>query len=365
MRVLAGYIENLQRSGIDKFLLNVLSIAKEKNIQLDFLSSVYDENAVSYLNDLGVKVHKVHSLKTPLKHFNDVKNIIKEGKYDRAYFNISEPLNMCGALASHSLKIKTIIHAHASSVDENNKIKRIIRIVINKICRLVLHKAGDTLLACSNKAGEWMYPKSARNTNKYNVIYNFVDGALFNFAPNPDYELRHEFNIADSTLLVGFTGSFCYVKNNFFLIDIMRELIKKEPNSKMLLIGTGEDFEAVRNKAASLSLQENMLFLGVRKDWPRLIRMLDVFILPSRAEGFPLVALEAQLTGIPTIISNNIDDAVAFNNAVSLSIDSASKWADMIINLSKSNRFEPTAEMKSLFSLEHCKEEIFKLVFGG
>ena len=365
MRVLVGYVEHLKHSGIDKYLLNVLKIAKENNIQIDFLSSVYDEEAVALLESMGSRVYRVRSLKNPIGHFCDVKKALNFEKYDKAYFNISEPLNMFGPMAAHSKKVITMIHSHAAGIDCPSFIKRNFRMAINFVCKRFLWRFGDEFYACSRKAGNWLFPKKITASDRFKLIYNIIDTDLFSFVEIPDFNLRREFNYSDNSLLVGFAGHFCYQKNNYFLIDIFNDLIKISKDAKMILLGTGPDLDRVKQKVNQLGLSDKILFLGVRNDWPNLIKMLDVFLLPSRFEGLPLVALEAQFTGVPTLISDKIDEmTVISDNTIRLPIDSSKLWAKKIVEVSDFPRKRVEETFSKMFSMQENNEQVLRMLRG-
>ncbi len=367
MKILVGYVEDLKHSGIDKYLLNVVKIAKENDVVLDFLTSQYSQEAAEYLSGFGCNVYTVCNLKKPQDHYKDVCEILRKGNYDKAYFNISEPLNMMGPKAAHDCGVYTIIHSHSSGMDIANKYKRLVRGFINDLCRPMLSRFGDEFFACSTKAGYWMYTKKIVESDKFSIIYNSVDATKF----KPDAALgeakRTELNIPEDSFVIGHVGNYCYAKNNFFLVDIMAEVIKEKSNALMLCIGDGADREAVEAYAKERGVYDNMRFLGIRSDVSALMNALDVFVLPSRFEGMPIVAIEAQLCGIPCVVSSNIDRLVLLSNTCeSISIDDASDWAKVIVNLgSKKDETSLAPDALSKFSVSESKNQIVNILIGG
>ena len=79
-----------------------------------------------------------------------------------------------------------------------------------------------------------------------------------------------------------------------FLIDIFAEIVKQQPDSKLLLVGDGDEKEKIQEKIEQLQLQKKVLLLGARSDVNELMQAMDVFVFPSLYEGLPLTMIEAQ-----------------------------------------------------------------------
>ena len=80
--------------------------------------------------------------------------------------------------------------------------------------------------------------------------------------------------------------------------------------------------------------------LGSRKDVDRLYQAMDVFLLPSRYEGLPVVAVEAQVAGLPCILSDRITKEVKMTeNVTFLNLESGSiQWAEVALQKKKNHR---------------------------
>ena len=94
------------------------------------------------------------------------------------------------------------------------------------------------------------------------------------------------------------------------MIDVFNEYHAKNPDSKLLLIGTGPLEEKIKAKVEKLNLSDYVLFLGQREDTNKLYSVMDVFCLPSLYEGLPVVGIEAQASGLPCVLSTKIDKGV-------------------------------------------------------
>ncbi len=363
-KILIGYIIDFKHSGIDKYLFNVLKIAHQNNIKVDFLCNKREQETVEMLKPYDCEVIKISSLKNPLKHYADVKRALKNGGYDAAYFNISEPLNMMGAKAAHDLKVPCFVHSHSSDMDCQNKFKRFIRGAINKICKCFLYRYADKYFACSKKAGEWLFPKKQVASDKFTVIFNAVDTDKFFNDRQLGLRKRAELNISPDTAVIGHIGNYCYQKNNFFLVDIMKEVLKIKQDALMLCIGIGPDLEAVKQYAVDNKVDSNMHFLGLCGEVPETLRAIDVFVLPSRFEGLPISGVEAQMCGIPAIFSNTISEEVILTDkSIMLPINDARNWAQKILELSQEVNVQIFDSAIQNFSLNNQKKQIVDNIF--
>ena len=104
--------------------------------------------------------------------------------------------------------------------------------------------------------------------------------------------------------------------------------------TKLVLIGTGELENLIKEKVKKYELEDKVIFLGFRSDVNELMQAMDIFLFPSLYEGLPVVLIEAQAASLPIftskdVVSNevNITDKVKF---ISLK-ESSKKWADEIL----------------------------------
>lgn len=148
-----------------------------------------------------------------------------------------------------------------------------------------------------------------------------------------------EFQIPKNAFIVGHIGRFVDAKNHKKVISIFEEVLKNRENSYLLLIGSGE----LKNEIYKLVKNRNILnharFLDVRKDVPQLLKYMDVFILPSKYEGFPISVIESQAAGTKTVVSKATPyEANRSPYFYMLDInESDAMWADYILNNREEN----------------------------
>ena len=163
--------------------------------------------------------------------------------------------------------------------------------------------------------------------------------------------MREELKI-DDCFVIGNVARFSDQKNHPFLLRVFSEIKTLEPKSVLLLIGRGEEFEAVRNIANTLGLADSVFFLGIRDDVPALLNAIDVFVLPSKYEGLPVTLIEVQANGLPAVVSDSVTtEGLVLPNCKRLSLSSSPKeWAEIILKMS-SKRLDDVSKIVNLYDI--------------
>jgi len=136
------------------------------------------------------------------------------------------------------------------------------------------------------------------------VIVNGVDPAPYR-APVDLTALRACLGIgAHPGPIIGWVGRLAPEKGLIHLIRAVARLRQEMPEVLTLLAGEGDLRGALESEIRSLGLKSQVLFLGARSDVPALMRLFDVFALPSLREGMPLVLLEAMAASVPIVATS-------------------------------------------------------------
>ena len=92
-----------------------------------------------------------------------------------------------------------------------------------------------------------------------------------------------------------------------------------------------------------------MIFLGRRNDAYRYYQAMDLFLLPSRYEGLPVVGVEAQAAGLPCIFSTEVTSETKILDSTIFisSIVNVEEWANKVINLGKTERKNKQEELQT------------------
>lgn len=338
-RILVGFIVDGKAGGIDKYLLNFLEAVRQREvgdeIQMDFLTNKVDEELKQYLAQYHSELYAIASLRHPLKQFRQVCDILDKRHYDMVYLNVSTAIDCIAAFAAKEMGIpERAIHSHSSGNDCESALQRFIYNAVHRVCKIFFYRAGTRFYGCSTKAGEWIFPKRIVNSGQFEVIYNAVDRSRFQYNVALRAEIRRELGIEEENLfVVGHMGNFCYQKNYPFLIDVFEQIYKLRGDSVLLLAGKGVELDEVKALVHKKGLDKAVRFLGWRSDTNRLYQAMDLFLLPSRFEGLPIVGVEAQCTKLPCVFSDSITkEAKIQEHCYFLSLsDSPKKWAEFIL----------------------------------
>lgn len=199
-------------------------------------------------------------------------------------------------------------------------------------CRYLLDHNDLHIIALHEAMAEEI--KEMFGVDEVSVIRNGIDLDRFRNVAVSKEEKRRQLGIPEDAYVIGQVGRFTYQKNPEFTVMLFNELVKKNKNARLLLIGRGQEEARLRNQIRELGLEDKARMLVSRDDIPELLKALDVFILPSRFEGFGIVLVEAQAAGIPCVVSDNVPKQVYLSKAVNcLSLDDpAEKWVNVLLD---------------------------------
>lgn len=315
--------------GIESFLTNCLSAMDLSDIEMDIVTCRMEQSVFTQkLREKGVRFYSLSGKRWAVfKNGRMLKKLIAERRYDAIHFNLYEELSLWYCLIAKQMGIKTrIVHAHQAGLRKS--FFRPIKAAINKISALILTKYATERFACSKQAAEFFFPAGY----EYNIIPNGIDSTRFRFDPQLRDSVRSELGI-NTEPIIGTIGRLSFEKNHDFLLEVFKSIQQKRPKSKLLIVGTGKLLSSLIDKAKHLEISDNVIFYGETDSPERLLAAMDVFVLPSLLEGFPLSAIESQANGLFTLCSTNIQHEIALTGLVSrLSLSSgAEHWADEII----------------------------------
>lgn len=325
--------------GAETMIMNLYRNIDRSILQFDFIvhneeKGYYDEEIIK----LGGRIIRCKSLGTigVFKYINQISNIIiKKGPFNAVHAHTDIQSGVV-ALAAKIAGVKIrVTHSHSTELQHksNYKFK-----IYYKILSVIIKLFSNNYCACSTKAGEFLYGK--KNIENLIVLNNGIDVDKFlELDVNKIKKLKKDFLIEDSCIVLGHIGRFIEVKNHKFIIRIAKKLKEMKIKYKFILVGDGVLLNDILEEIKKEKLDEEFIFLGLRKDVHDILKIIDIFIMPSLYEGIPVALIEAQASNVTCIISDKIDGEsdMGLNLTHRVSLESGElNWCNNIIRLSKS-----------------------------
>lgn len=320
-------VGQLDRGGTETLLMNMLRVLDRSRFQFDFVEQTqkrcdYDDE----IEALGGRLYRcptiyLKSLSSYRSWWRDFFLAHPEYRIVHGHSRGSAPIYLREANRAERI---TIMHCHSVSFDEGR-----LPGPIRYVWQIPLRWIADYNFACSRGAGVSQFGRNGR----FEIIKNGIIPELYAWDPEIRAKVRKELGVKDS-LVLGNVARIEKQKNHGFLLQIFQEIKRIHPNSKLLIAGKGSKEAEIRAKAAEYGVLEDVIFVGARDDVYNYYQAMDVFVLPSLFEGFPLVLVEAQSSGVPCFVSDTVTQEAAVTDLVRflpLSMPPG-QWAEEILS---------------------------------
>ncbi|MFH0918592.1 MAG: glycosyltransferase family 4 protein [Candidatus Omnitrophota bacterium] len=169
-----------------------------------------------------------------------------------------------------------------------------------KLLRRIFGCWGQRVIAISQQVKEHLMMDFKLAENKIRVIHNGIDTKNFGDFSTRD-KMRQKLGIGRQDFLVGIIARLSDVKGHTYLIQALPEVLKSNPQVKLLIIGQGKTKEALIKEADDLGLGSSIIFIPEAKNTPELLAAMDVFVMPSLQEGLGLALMEAMAQGVAVV----------------------------------------------------------------
>ena len=345
--------------GIEAFLLNLTKTIDKTNLQFDFLMRGDNPYLETTLKKYGANIYKVPSGMS--NYYKFVKNILIKNNYDFVHVHKNSAANIVLPLmVKKYTNAKLIVHSHNTSPSGGSKIA----IMLHKINRNKLMQLSDYRFACSDTAAEWMFGHNYKD-EQVKIIKNGIIVKDYVYNPEIRNKVRTEMGLEDK-FVMGHVGAFREQKNHKFLIKLFSEL--NIPNAELVLVGEGSLKESMKDYAKELGIQNKVIFLGSRNDVNNLLQAFDVFVMPSLWEGLGIAAIEAQASGLPTLVSTRFPSDVEVTNQLQFLPLQDKSWINAITKVEiekKSNRSNNNKIIRSAGYDMQLSSQIIRDVYVG
>ena len=356
----------LQVGAHEELVMNYLRNFRNPELSCDF---VLQKNGIDFRFKkdpiFNGRLFYVTSLKTSVfRWIIELRRIIKVEKYRVVHLHLGWA-NVFGIIACLNLGVRVISHNH-SFYQSSTVIRRLLRIPV----KFIINYFSWGHLACSvDSRCEMFYADCGK------VLANAIDYGRYRF----DETVRNHYRVMlglPNKLIFTHVGNFLEQKNHVYLLLIF-SLIKHHRSDSILVL-IGDDYGtmlATKQQVKALGLEADVLFLGPRTDIPEILSASDIFLFPSKFEGFGIALLEAQVNGLPCICSESIPlDAIITQSCFRSGIKASDKksWLDAVdkcvaLGLDNSSRILRSRTVPSIYDIKdvaHELEDIYLKAFN-
>lgn len=326
----AQVVGKMLGGGVEAVVMNYYRHIDRSKVQFDFLVDS-DSTLVprEEIESLGGRVFEIPPYQHVVEYQRELLRLFKQEGWRIVHSHINA-LSVFPLRAAKKAGVPVrIAHSHSTSgkgEHAKNALKAVLKTQAN---RYPTHR-----FACSKFAGEWLFGKSA----DFEVVYNAIDLDRFRFNAEARAQARADLGLVGDQFAIGHVGRFTAQKNHAFLVDVFTEVAKRRDDAVLLLVGSGEAGASVKALVDERGLTDRVKFLGQRSDVNRLYQAFDAFVLPSLYEGLGLVGVEAQVSGLPCLLSDAITREVDVTGECKfLPIVSPAVWADEICGLKRAS----------------------------
>lgn len=252
------------------------------------------------IEKLGIKFHILNRSKRWFDFGTTVSlyRLLRKRHYDVVQSSLS-PANWHTLIACKFTNIPSVICEEHSYEERYNKKLGIVFRKFNRFFAKYCHY----IIVPSNFVASKISDEEGIPIDKFKLIYNAIDPLKFEVKESK-HMLRTGYNFPLENKVLIYVATLSKIKGHIYLLKAFEDIIRYYPDIKLVLVGDGPLKKELASYTRSRLIHHNVLFLGCRRDIPKLLKCSDIFISPTLVEGFGINLLEAMYMGLPCIASN-------------------------------------------------------------
>jgi len=286
---------DLAIGGLQQVVVNICRAINRDKFHVSVLCLRALGEFVPEVQELAIKVFFLpQKYGTDYLSFLKVAKILRHEKPDVIHTHNTQPL-IDGTIGALLAGVQTIVHTDHARVFPDKRRYMFAEWLMSHFAYKVVGVSDDTsrnLVRYEKIAGK-----------KVVTIPNGVDEEKFSIEIDKEAK-RRELGISGNGPIIGLGVRLAEGKGINFLLSAMPDIIERFPDITLVIAGDGLAKAQLEKQSIELGIVRNVLFLGPRLDIPDLLKLFDLYILPSLSEGLPMVLLEAMAAGCPIVATN-------------------------------------------------------------
>ena len=301
------------KSGVVVSTLRFAKLLKERGHHVIFIGARSAEHK-NHSHHHEIKAYRYRSLPVPksggwnlaFPTVKELKKVFQEEKINVVHIILPMSGAIVAILAAKALNIKIVAHSHSQPENLFMDMPKLIQPTLNNLWNRYLmwvYGKAESLIYPSELARS-LLDKLNKKNQPSTVVSNGINLKEFQFKEVGDFHDR--FNIPKDKVKLLFVGRLYPEKSIDTLIKAIPHIIKKHPNTHVMIAGAGHQRPKLEKLMHSLGVSKHITFLGLVSDEDKIhaYNASDIFVLPSLAELEGMVVLEAMACGKPIIVSD-------------------------------------------------------------
>ncbi len=315
MKKILHIIYGFHNGGVEKVLLHYID-TENYDVTIMYLNPS-DDKCIGKFQNIKI-VKSPYNLTHKYKFYRYLSTYLKKNHFDVIHTHLNK-YNYIPLKCAYKNHIDVrISHCHGIDNVTANIIKKFYRIFFKN----GVEKYATIKVSCSKSAGQDLYK------GKFRIIYNPIDLKTYQFDVVKREVVREKYGIKKEQVVLGTVGRFSYLKNHYFLFQLLNRLDDKYI---LMMVGDGELREDYQKYLKEHKLEHRVIFTGVIDDITPYLSAMDIFLFPSITEGFGISLIESQANGLYTLASSTLPRETKISDKiVYLPIDCEKVWLNTI-----------------------------------
>ncbi len=287
---------DLAIGGLQQVIVNICKTINREQFEVSILCLRNLGEFAPDFEKLGIEVILLPqtSMGVDYLSFLKVAKILRDRKIDVIHTHNTQPL-IDGTLGALLAGVKTIIHTdHSRQFPDKRRYM---------FAEWMLSHFVNRMVGVSPSTSHDLMKYERISPQKITTVLNGINGSYLNVSVDKQTKKR-ELGIRGDGPIIGLGVRLTKQKGIIYLLRAMPEIIRKYPDITLVIAGDGDLEMYLKSEAAKLGIEKNTLFIGPRLDMPEVIKIFDLYVLPSLWEGLPIVLLEALAAACPIIATN-------------------------------------------------------------
>ncbi len=284
---------DLAIGGLQKVVVNLCRTIDRQRFDVSVLCLRSLGEFVPEIEKMGIEVILLPQKRDGVDYlsFLKVAKILRDRKINVIHTHNTQPL-VDGTLGAVLAGVKTIVHSdHSRQFPDKKRYMFAEWLMSHFVYRMV---------GVSYPTSNDLIKYEKISPRKISTVLNGIDMSYFD-VPIDKQAKKHELGITGSGPVIGLGARLSKEKGITFLLRAMPILIRQYPDIRLVIAGKGDAEDDLRRETQDLGIEKNVLFIGPRLDMPEVLKVLDLYVLPSLREGLPTVLLEAMAAGCPIV----------------------------------------------------------------